>query len=127
MQLAREGKKDKALKLLQKVEKEIPAVTVNHTWHSGSPEIARTWLALGQPSKAEEIAEQLGNTACEYLDWYLSLPPRYAKMSTSDVRYYFYQLQEVKELLSAADSKKAAKYEKAIEHYYGMMAYTFER
>ena len=127
MQLAREGKKDKALKLLQKVEKEIPAVTVNHTWHSGSPEIARTWLALGQPSKAEDIAEQLGNTACEYLDWYLSLPPRYAKMSTSDVRYYFYQLQEVQELLSATNSKKAAEYEKAIEHYYSMMAYTFER
>ena len=127
MQLVREGKKEQARNLLLKAEKEIPAVTVRHNWHGGSPEIARTWLALGQKQKAEEILDQLGQNASEYLDWYMNLPLRYVKISASDIRYYFYQLQEVQELMSTVDPKKAEQYGKAIERYYGAMAYTFER
>ena len=127
MQLVREGKREKALKLMQKAEKEIPATTVRHNWHGGSPDIARIWLALGQGDKASAIADDLGQTACEYLDWYLSLPVRYSRMSTGEVRYYFWQLQEVQEILSATNPEKAQQYEKAIERYYGSMAYAFER
>ena len=127
MQLVREGKKKQARNLLLKAEKEIPAVTVRHNWHGGSPEIARTWLALGQKQKAKEILDQLGQNASEYLDWYMNLPLRYVKISASDIRYYFYQLQEVQELMSTVDPKKAEQYGKAIERYYGAMAYTFER
>jgi tetratricopeptide (TPR) repeat protein len=124
MQLVREGKKEQARNLLLKAEKEIPAVTVRHNWHGGSPEIARTWLALGQKQKAKEILDQLGQNASEYLDWYMNLPLRYVKISASDIRYYFYQLQEVQELMSTVDPKKAEQYGKAIERYYGAMAYT---
>ncbi len=125
-ELVREGKKEQAEKLMNKVEKEIPSTTVPHNWHGGSPELVRVWLALGNKAKGEAIAENLGQTACEYLDWYLSLPARYAKVSLSDMRYYFYQLQEVVELLSAADSKKAEKFQKAMEGYYASMAYAME-
>ena len=124
-QLVREGKRDKALKLMQKAEKEIPNASIRYSWHDGSPEMARIWLALGESAKAEEIADILGRNACEYLDWYLSLPARH--VSTADVRYYYFELQEVVELLSAANSKKAEEYGKALERYYGAVAYTLER
>ena len=127
MQLMREGKEKEARLLMEKVEKEIPETTVHHNWHGGSPDISRIWLALGENKKAESIAEQLGTTACEYLDWYLGQSPRYAKVSSADIRYYFWQLQEVEEILSASNSKKADKYNKAINSYYNRMAFVFER
>ena len=122
IQLMREGKADKAMKLMQKAEKEIPAKTVPHGWQGRSLDIARTWLALGQPQKGEDIASQVGQTASEYLDWYLSLPTRYVNASAYDVRLYFTTLQEATELLEAAGSKKADQYGQRLERYYSILS-----
>ena len=126
-QLMREGKTEKALKLLQKAEKEIPNASVRYSWHDGSPEMARIWLALGNPQKAEEIADYLGRNACEYLEWYTSLPSRYAKGSSSDLRYYYYELQEITNLMEAANSKKLKQYEEALERFYPAVVAAMER
>ena len=58
-QLLREGKKDKALKLMEKAEKAIPAYNVPHGWQGRSLDLARTWLALGKNQKGEEIASSV--------------------------------------------------------------------
>ena len=120
LQLMREGKADKALKLMEKVEKVIPAYNVPHGWQGGSLDIARTWMALGKTQKGEEIADAVGQNSCEYIEWFLSQP----NPSVGEIQFYFYRLQEVMELLSAADSKLTSKYEKAVERYYAMMART---
>ena len=122
LQLMREGKAEKALKLMQLAEKEIPATTVPHGWQGRSLDIARTWLALGQKKKGEEIATHVGKTSCEYLDWYLSQSPRYANASAYDIRMHFVTLQEAVELLEAADSPLAAQYEQRLERYYQTMS-----
>ncbi|MBQ8050858.1 MAG: DUF2723 domain-containing protein [Bacteroidaceae bacterium] len=122
LQLMREGKAEKALKLMQLAEKEIPATTVPHGWQGRSLDIARTWLALGQKKKGEEIATHVGKTSCEYLDWYLSQSPRYANASAYDIRMHFVTLQEAVELLEAADSPLAAQYGQRLEQYYQTMS-----
>lgn len=123
LQLMREGKKEKALKLMEKAEKAIPASTVPHSWMGGSLDIARVWLSLGKKNKGEDIAQDVAQTASEYLDWYLSLPPRFAKSSSYEVRSNFYTLQEALELLQIAGSKQVGKYEKALDGYYERMSY----
>ncbi len=118
LQLIKEGKKDKALKLMQKCEKEIPDYTVPHCWQSGSFDIARVWIALGKPKKAEAIAVKLGDVSCEYLEWYLSLPRRFSAISSShDFAYYLYQLRDAVEVLYMSDSKQADKYGSALMRY----------
>ena len=124
LQLMREGKKDKALKLMQKAEKVIPAASVPHGWQGGSLDIARTWLALGQTKKGAEIAEHVAQTACEYLDWYLGLSSRYVRLSSYEVRSNFYMLQEATELLAAANDKQSERFEKAMQKYYTTMSYS---
>ena len=117
--------------LTMKLRREIPGGTVVAGYIPGAEpkgELLESGpSALADVIKAESIADQLGQNAREYLDWYMSLPMRYAKMSASDIRYYFYQLQEVQEMMSVLNSKKAEQYQKAVESYYGAMAYTFER
>ncbi len=121
-QLLREGKKDKALKLMEKAEKAIPAYNVPHGWQGRSLDLARTWLALGKNQKGEEIASYVAKTSCEYLDWYMSLSSRYANASSFDIRTNFVTLQEAVELLDAANSKEAEKYLKRLQAYYAAMS-----
>ena len=127
LQLMREGKADKALKLMLKAEKEIPDQTVPHGWQGRSLDIARTWLALGKTQKGESIAASVARTATEYLDWYLASPPRYANMSSYDIRLYFSTLQEATELLEGADSQLATHYAQRLEHYYSILSRSNER
>ena len=122
LQLLREGKNDKAQKLLEKAEQAIPAYNVPHGWQGGSLDIARAWLVLDKKSKAEEIAQHVAQSSVEYLDWYLSLPDRFANRSSYDIRANFYTLQEALELLETAGSKQAAKYEQLLRRYYDAVA-----
>ncbi len=110
MQLIREGKKDKALKLMQMAEREIPAYNVPHCWQSGSVDIARIWVALEKPKKAEEIAASVAQTCTEYLDWYLSLTGHRATASNHDRAYRLYQLRDAVEILYQSNSKQADHY-----------------
>jgi len=122
LQLLREGKKEQALKLMEKAEVSIPASTVPHGWQGGSLDIARTWLVLGKKQKAAEIAAQIAQTSVEYLNWYFALPSRFANRSSYDIRANYYTLQEAEELLEGADSKQAEKYRKLMETFYQTMA-----
>ena len=120
-QLLAEGKKEQALKLMQKAEKEIPAATLRHSWQSGSLDLARIWAVLGQSKKTEEIALAVGQNACEYLDWYLAQKGRFAKGSAYDCARYEYQLRECCELLLAANSPQADRMGKLLMDYHEQM------
>ncbi len=71
--LVKEGKKDKALKALEKCATEIPSYNIPHDAASGSLEIINAYIACGKADKAVEIARQLEKKSAEYIDWYLSL------------------------------------------------------
>ena len=71
--LVREGKKDKALKALDKCEKEIPSYNVSHDAGSGSLEIVSAFISCGQSDKAAKICSELEKKSIEYANWYLSL------------------------------------------------------
>ena len=110
LQLLKEDKKDQALKLMQKCEKEIPESTVPHSWKSGSLDIARIYATLGQNKKAEHIATKVAIDSKEYLDWYLSLNKKQFNFTKRDCSYYLYQLRECIELLYASNSPQADTY-----------------
>ena len=57
----------------------------------------------------------------------MGLSLRYAKLSSSDIRYYFYQLQEVQDMMSVVNPKKAERYDQAVQRYYAVMTYIVER
>jgi len=71
--LVKEGKKDKALKALEKCETEIPSYNVRHDPASGSLEIINAFIACGKPERAAKINEEIEKNCLEYINWYLSL------------------------------------------------------
>ena len=117
MELIKEGKKDKALKVMEYAEKVIPAKTLPHSMQGGSIEMAKAWNILGKPAEAEKIAVAVGNTAKEYMNWYLSLNTSRLIQSSRDCMMNLYVLDEVSGILENCKSQKATEYRAALQTY----------
>ena len=117
-QLIREGKKDKAIEVLEYCEKVIPATSVRHDYiYSSSKEMADNFLKLGKLDKAENLLGLLAENATQYTAWYLSLDDMRFVNSYEDCMRNIYCLDEVcKSLQSIKDSKSGKLCETAI-HY----------
>lgn len=68
-QLIAEGKKDKALKVLERCDKEIPSYNLPYSYSEWSFDIANAYLQCGRKDKAEKIYNQLETTYKEYKKW----------------------------------------------------------
>ena len=117
-QLIAEGEKDKAKKVLEKAEKEIPEYNVPHSYQSGSLELAQSWLTLGEKKKAAHLAEAVAKNASEYCAWYTSLSDRRLQMSAEDCYYYLLQLSNALKILDETDNKAAETYDVALRTYF---------
>ena len=117
-QLIREGKKDKAIEVLEYCEKVIPATSVRHDYiYSSSKEMADNFLKLGKIEKAESLLGILAENATQYTAWYLSLDDTRFINSYEDCMRNIYCLDEVcKSLQNIKDSKTGKLCETAI-HY----------
>ena len=89
LHLIAKGENAKALKVLQKVEKEIPNYNVPINYMSGSSDIARAYALLGQKVKARKMYDELWKISLQYVNYYLSLNPRLFNMSQSECKKNF--------------------------------------
>ena len=112
--LVNEGKKDKALKALEKCEKEIPAYNVPHDLNSSSLDIANAYIACDKPEKALPIFDALEKHSIEYIKWYLSLSNVYFANSARDCHQEIYVMATIQDIynnLAKAYPAKKAEYE----------------
>ena len=116
-QLMAEGKTDKADKLVHKAEQALPPTTLPHSFAGGSLDLARVWAQLGDKKQSEAIALPVAQTACEYVEWYMSMPDRMLVREEQDCMYYLYQLHRSAEVLQAAGSVKAGEMMKKLDSY----------
>ena len=107
-QLLKEGKKEKALKVLQRAEEEIPGSIVPHEAIYGhSIELGRAWLSLGHKAEGGKLLEAARQNAKEYLEWYLSLSTPRLLQSSRECLTQLYILNSIAKTWEAADKKKA--------------------
>ena len=113
--LVKEGKKDMALKALDKCEKEIPSYNVPHDINSASLDIADAFIECGKPERAVPILEQIEKHSKEYIKWYLSLSNVYFASSVRDCHQEVYALATIQDYynkISQSSATKAADYGK---------------
>lgn len=109
--LIAEGKNDKALKALEKCEKELPEYNIPLSYMNGGPELARAYALLGKLKKAEDIINKCWKNAEEYANWYLSLKGSNFDMSQRDVLTQFYIMRSILEISDIVNKKLADKQE----------------
>ncbi len=118
IQLISENKNDSALKVLQKIEKEIPAYNVPHNFRSGSLDMAQAYALLGQKAKAEEIINDLWKTSGQYLDWYLTLDGNRFSQSQNECITQLYVLQRLMKISETVDKKLNEKLSNQLAGYF---------
>ena len=89
LHLIAKGEKEKALKVLQKLEKVLPTYNVPVSYMSGSGDMAQAYAMLGQKAKARQLYDTLWKISMQYANYYMSLPPRYFDMSQSSCKMHF--------------------------------------
>ncbi len=122
-ELIRRGDKARALKVLEKAEKEIPDHAVSYTQNiGGTTEIARAWAQLGRKDKAEKLLTKLVESSRQYLDWYMM----YSSNSLSSNSYEC--TVRISEMLTAINIMRneklpcAEKYMEMAENYYSALS-----
>jgi hypothetical protein len=106
-QLIREGKKEKALAVLDKCEEEFPSFILPHNyWQSQSHLIGQAYLTLGETEKGTEILAQVANNEIEYLIWYLSLDEVRFATSFGEVRNSLSTLAKTLKIMERSGDKE---------------------
>ena len=115
MNLVHEGKDKKAMEVLDKCEKVLPSYNIPHDYQSGSMDLARAYALTGQTKKAQDLIDQLWRKSAEYMMWYCSLDGQRFESSQQDCILHLYILNQVLDLQSAVDEKKAEEKDKQFQ------------
>ncbi len=118
--LIREGKNDKALKVLRKAEKSIPEYNVPNTFVSGSADLARAYALIGCKADAARILRQVWNNAKQYADYYVSQEGSRFDMCQTDVMRQLYYMQGISDIAQLVDVTMANEWLKTANAIYAV-------
>ena len=118
--LIREGKNDKALKVLRKAEKSIPEYNVPNSFVSGSADLARAYALIGCKADAARILRQVWNNAKQFADYYVSQEGSRFDMCQTDVMRQLYYMQGISDIAQLVDTKMANEWLKAANAIYAV-------
>ncbi|MBF1054941.1 MAG: DUF2723 domain-containing protein [Prevotellaceae bacterium] len=118
LQLIGEGKKDKALKVLQKAAKEIPTYNVPMNYMSGGTDIAKAYALLGQKKEALKCLNAVWNDAAQYERYYQSLTGIRFIQAQRDCMVQMSILDQVRTITSLVDRKLAARQKAQLDNFY---------
>ena len=118
MQLLKEGKKDKALKALQKVGQVIPVYNVPHSYMSGSLDLARAYALLGNKQKAASIIKDMWHNNVQYVEWYLSLSEQNFVISQTECLERLMILNQIANVTPMVSKSEAALQTKQLNTLY---------
>ena len=115
MHLANENQDEKAAQVLALAEKELPYYNVPADFSSGSLDMVRTYIAIGQNEKALKLLDQLWQKSSQYMRWYCSLSPMRFAASQQECQVHLYILQMLAQMSGDIDDATAEKYHKKLE------------
>ena len=93
LELIKEGKNDKALKVLRKAEKVLPNYNVPNTFVSGSADLARAYALLGQKNDAKRLLNEVWDNTKSYADYYVQLDGSRFDMCSDSLMRQLYVMQ----------------------------------
>ena len=107
MELIYENQEKKAEEVLRYTEKMVPDYNVPHCYASGSVDMIRAWIALGQKKQALDIIHKMWKNSVQYAKWYCSLDGFRFDGSKNDVLLHLYIMNQLVGLTETIDEKLA--------------------
>lgn len=119
-QLIQEGKNDKALDIVNKIDKAFPEEVLAYDYVGFSLDLADCFRMLGYPERCNEIALSMADSQVEYLRWYEKLSARKrgsVRASLKDALSVLYQTISLVEE-TGLDKDRLEDIQTAFMHYY---------
>lgn len=107
LKLVQEDKLDKAAKVLAYADKVIPSYNVPHSYMSGSTDLAKAYVIIGNNAKAKQIIKDVFNNSHQYMIWYNSLSGSRFMQSQQDCMLHLYIMNACLETAEMIDGKWA--------------------
>ena len=120
LELIKEGKNDKALKVLRKAEKVLPNYNVPNTFVSGSADLARAYALLGQKNDAKRLLNEVWANTKSYADYYVQLDGSRFDMCSDSLMRQLYVMQSLSDVMRLIDAKQADKWATVANNIYKM-------
>ena len=111
LQLINEGNDKQATEVLRYTEKVLPAYNIPHNYSSGSLDMARAWVAMGNQQEAMKLINQLWKNSAQYVAWYCNLNDQQFNLSEDSCYMHIYILNQLLQLGSNIDEKWGEKCE----------------
>ena len=118
LQLIAEGKKDKALKVLQKEEKVLPEYNIPLTFMSGASDLAKAYALVGRKADAKRILDKVWNHAKSYADYYLQLTGSRFVMCNDDAMRQLYIMNNLADVTEMLDARVAQQRRHTVDMLY---------
>ena len=121
-ELIRRGDKERALKVLEKGEKEIPDYAVSYTQNiGGTTEIARAWSQLGKKDKAVKLLTKVVESSKQYLDWYMLYSSNSLSSNAYECSVRLTEMLTAINIMRKEGLPNAEKYMAEAEQYYAAL------
>jgi len=111
---------ERAKRVLEKMEKELPAENVPVTYATGGSEIAHAWERCGDKAKAKKYAELVRHDTDQYIRFYLSLDDSKFMFSHESCIRYIYYLNQLADITKNIDKKLSDQILKDVNSYFQM-------
>ena len=82
-----------------------------HDFQSGSLDMVRTYIYIGDTVHAKDIIKQLWVRSSQYMDYYCTLNPTRFNAAQNDCMFHMYILNHLSELTGRIDEKLGKEYE----------------
>jgi len=115
--LLAEGKKDKALEVLDRCMEVMPLSTVSPNYFMVG--IVKDYVRAGDLKKSEELMNSIIDYSDQNLAYYLSLNKDKIKSANRDIQLYLYMLQEVMNISSKSGQEDVYKKVTPVLDHYG--------
>lgn len=119
-ELILEGKKDKALNVLNYCLETIPAESLPYDYMNSSQYMAEFFYQLGEQEKADGIISQLAQKSVEYITWYLSMKNHRWHIVSEACMTHLYLLNEEIKIMEKYKSELLDRYGREFEQLYQM-------
>lgn len=100
--LIQQHQNDKALKVLEKAEKELPYYNIPASVNGFDIEMAQAWYLVGKKEKGRQLLDTIWKTTSQYAEFYLAMNERGFTMSMRDC--YMHIAYTMPRLIRVADS-----------------------
>lgn len=117
-QLIKEGKKQKALDLLNHSVNVIPSYNLPYDYQNGALDLAKCYYLLNERQKADIIIKSLADKSVEYIMWYMNMGNRHWNSVADNCMYHFYLLNEQVKLLHENKSEMFDTYSDMLDILY---------